>query len=223
MAVPGGWVDRPRHRVYRPTFWSLNPWAALGVGDSSASGQPLAIAANWPTALSADGPWIDLVVARNARRERAFGFLPLLATPAAGNEPDPVVTEVAIWFPSPAGLDPAALTAVARTLRPALRTPGFTVDRADVEIAAITAACRDNATVMRLRALTTSALDTSVTITAPPWCDVTAAVVTDARERPLHRSDGSLALTTPDGPDSVAVTVAEPYMTVVLPHRPWPR
>ncbi|MCX7622039.1 MAG: hypothetical protein N2037_14500, partial [Acidimicrobiales bacterium] len=216
MAVPGGWIDRPRSRIYHPTFWSLNPWGVVGVDAPHA----LALASSWPTAVAVDDEWVDIVVARNARRERAFGFLPLLATPAAGDEPDPVVSELAIWHPSPSGLDPAALSRTARAVRPALSTNApFELDRTDMEIAAITAAPSLDATVLRIRALSRSAIGNTVTLTVPSWIDTPGAWIADARGRRIETGDDAAPWVDNEG--RLRVLIAEPYTTIVLPYRSW--
>lgn len=84
MDVPGGAVERPISKLHEPTFWCASSFAMLREGE----GQPgLAVFAGRPLAVSAhpDGT-LDWVAARNAPKERAFGFLPLLANPARGEE-----------------------------------------------------------------------------------------------------------------------------------------
>lgn len=82
MDVPGGVVRRPFVKVYDPTFWCAKNFVHLR-DDSSQQG--FAVFVGGPASVSgrADGG-IEWVMLRNAHKERAFGFLPVPAHPAAG-------------------------------------------------------------------------------------------------------------------------------------------
>lgn len=75
MHHPGTIVDRPGKRWYEPTFWPLHSFAATG---------RLVVATATPTALhqGSDGT-VEVVVARTAVKEIAFGVVPVMA-PAWG-------------------------------------------------------------------------------------------------------------------------------------------
>jgi len=77
LDVPGGVVDRPLRAGIEPTFWSASTFARAG-------GAEVRFAS-----VGAVG-WLDgalaWIVGRNAPKETAWGFLPVLAHPARGNE-----------------------------------------------------------------------------------------------------------------------------------------
>lgn len=83
MDVPGGVVERPRRKLYDPTFWPAFTFAHVADVDRGwvayLSG-PASVSVNALGRTSA-------MVQRNAPRERAFGLLPVLAHPARGTDP----------------------------------------------------------------------------------------------------------------------------------------
>jgi len=87
MHQPGGVVMRPLERWYRPTFWPLHSFAgAMPASSASTHIAGLALAVAVPTALHASVTGcVEIVVARTATKEVAFGFVPVLA-PAKGRE-----------------------------------------------------------------------------------------------------------------------------------------
>ncbi|MCE7884116.1 MAG: hypothetical protein DYH08_09700 [Actinobacteria bacterium ATB1] len=95
MHQPGAVVDRPLSRLYEPTFWALHSFAAT----LDREGRGIGIASDMPTALHASGDGrVEIIVARNATKETAWGFLPLLAHPARGHVRDDIRSDVALWF-----------------------------------------------------------------------------------------------------------------------------
>jgi alpha-mannosidase len=84
MDVPGGVVHRPAHKLFDPTYWPVRSFAHLRDGDSG-----LAVFFQGSGCVSCDQKGsVEWVVLRNAPREVAFGFLPILAHPASGTDPD---------------------------------------------------------------------------------------------------------------------------------------
>lgn len=83
MHQPGGVVQRPLERWYRPTFWPLHSFAiAEPSGSQRAAG--LAVAVATPTALTVAGDGtVAVMVARTPFKEMAFGAVPVMA-PAWG-------------------------------------------------------------------------------------------------------------------------------------------
>ncbi len=79
MDTVGGVIKRPRERLYSPTFWAVPSRLTLEDGRS------LHALFETPTAASLS-PAGDLewIVARNAPKERAWGWLPVLAHPIGG-------------------------------------------------------------------------------------------------------------------------------------------
>lgn len=85
MEVPGGVVTRPLVKNFNPTFWPAQDFVHFR---DSACGQGLALFPGGPASVSANHQGgIELIALRNAPKERAFGFLPLLAHPASGPDP----------------------------------------------------------------------------------------------------------------------------------------
>lgn len=100
MHQPGAVVDRPLSRHFEPTFWALHSFAATLDRD----GRGIGVACDMPTALHASGDGrMEIVVARNATKETAWGVLPLLAHPARGHVREDTRLEVALWFVDDAG------------------------------------------------------------------------------------------------------------------------
>jgi hypothetical protein len=84
MDVPGAVVHRPARKLYIPTYWPVRSFAHLRDNDLG-----LAIFFQGPGCVSSNGKGsVEWVVLRNAPREVAFGFLPILAHPASGSDPD---------------------------------------------------------------------------------------------------------------------------------------
>jgi hypothetical protein len=96
MDTIGGQIERPHERVHQPTFWPVPSLVSLA-GPSRA----LHIGFEAPTAVSLS-PELDLdwIVARNASKERAFRFLPVLAHPIGGTS-DELQTHHALLFVTP--------------------------------------------------------------------------------------------------------------------------
>ena len=88
MDTPGGVTERPRRKLYDPTFWPAFSYVhvydeTLGVAAFLAG--PASVSVNALGRLS-------LMVQRNATREYAYGILPVLAHPARGTDPGFPVT-----------------------------------------------------------------------------------------------------------------------------------
>jgi hypothetical protein len=103
MDTVGGVIHRPRERLYSPTYWGVP--SRLTLRDAQAvhalargtESDALHALFESPTAASL-GPQgvLDWIVARNAPKERAFGWLPVLAHPIGGTNPDLQVHEAAL-------------------------------------------------------------------------------------------------------------------------------
>ena len=82
MDVPGGVVRRQARKLFDPTYWPARSFAHFRNGDSG-----LAVFFGGPGCVSFNGKGsVEWVVLRNAPREVAFGFLPILAHPASGRD-----------------------------------------------------------------------------------------------------------------------------------------
>jgi hypothetical protein len=93
MDTIGGQIERPHERVHQPTFWPV-----LSLVSLAGASRALHVGFEAPTAVSLS-PSLDLdwIVARNASKERAFRFLPVLAHPIGGTT-DEVQTHHAALF-----------------------------------------------------------------------------------------------------------------------------
>jgi hypothetical protein len=82
MDVPGGIVERPAHKLYRPTFWPARSFVHLR---DRLSDIDLAAFLGGPAAITSDGAGaLEWIALRYALRETAFHLLPILAHPASG-------------------------------------------------------------------------------------------------------------------------------------------
>lgn len=91
MDTLGGEVARPRERHFSPTFWPVPSRLTLD------DGRLLHALFEAPTAASlSPAGALEWIVARNAPRERAFGFLPVLAHPIGGTTPEVQVHHAAL-------------------------------------------------------------------------------------------------------------------------------
>jgi len=112
--VPGTVVRRPARDLFEPTYWSVQSVAHL-LGPASGDGQaaadntvavflglPGAVAARLaPDGTSSSRCVLEAVVARNAHRGMAYGFLPLVAQPASGRDPGPHRFDATVAFLGP--------------------------------------------------------------------------------------------------------------------------
>jgi len=160
MGVPGGVVDRPLTKIFEPTFWAAKNF--LHVRDS-ASGRGIAVALYSPASVSADSTGvIQWVALRNAPRERAFWFVPLMSHPASGFDNDEQALDYAVWL-TPAGdwRDNKLPLLAEKALRPAWLDPGapdtdaladslIETNRDDVVVSAVKTAERGEGIVLRL-------------------------------------------------------------------------
>lgn len=216
MDVPGGVVERPLAKVYDPTFWPLQRfWHAR----DRSTGRGLALFLRLPGAIScrADGR-VEAVALRNATRERAWGALPILATPATGHERNPCAFDYALLFTPAGDWRENDLPGIAHSLAAgawagpraelhALAASAASVDRADVFILAAKPAWRGEGVIVRL--YTYAAFGAPVVLRLPGH-SVRAATLCDARERdlaPLPVRDGAVHLTMPGAIATVRVYV----------------
>lgn len=91
MDTVGGEIERPRERQFSPTFWAVPSRLTLD------DGRAMHALFESPTAISVSKSGaLEWIVARNAPRERAFGWLPVLAHPIGGTNPDHQVHHAAL-------------------------------------------------------------------------------------------------------------------------------
>lgn len=190
MDVPGGIVERPTHKLYRPTFWPARSFVHL---HDPRRGPGLAAFLGGPAAVSSDGAGtLEWIALRNARREKAFGILPILAHPASGTDPHEGQLDYAVWM-TPAG--DARSNRLPHHVRSALRAAMFEPDAADVDALAnsVILADRDDVKVtalkppfegdgivVRLFRIARSAVEVGLSCPCRP---IRQATLCDARER----------------------------------------
>jgi alpha-mannosidase len=198
MAQPGGVVERPLRRWYEPTFWPLQHFVHVQEPDD---GRGLAAFVRFPAAVScSEGGRLELVALRNATRERAYGVLPLPATPAKGYEREEYAFEYALLFTHTGDWRVNDLPALARALYQgpwrdratrelwdwadaAVRVTGPEGVPADVTVSALKPASRGEGLILRLVAL--AAPEDPVTIELRGQ-SIRVATLCDARERDLE-------------------------------------
>jgi hypothetical protein len=207
MDQPGGVVVRAPNKIYNPTFWPLQHFLHL---QDKEGGPGLALWLRRPGAICYRPEGIlEVVALRNATRERAFGVLPIPATPATGHERSSSTLEYAIWFTPPGDWREHSVASTSFRLvgrgwgadgeaeLHRLAASVVTVDRSDVAITAVKPASRGQGLIVRLQTYTTPG--PPVTVLAPGR-SVDVAFLCDARERnlePLPVRDGAVHLTMP--------------------------
>jgi hypothetical protein len=201
MDVPGGIVERPAHKLYRPTFWPARSFAHLRDGQSDIG---LAAFLGGPAAIASDGAGgLEWIALRHAPRETAFHLLPILAHPASGTDPHEGQLDYAVWFTAGGDARSNRLPHhVRRALRAALFGPNdpdlddlansvMLVDRDDVQVTALKPAFRGDAVVVRLASFAPAAVEVRLSCPCRP---IRRAKLCDARERELRdlevRNDG---------------------------------
>jgi hypothetical protein len=193
MHQPGGMVTRPLQRWYTPTFWPLHSFSTAVCDRNGSPAGGLVLATAVPTALHATAAGgVEIVVARTATKEVAFGFVPVLA-PARGHERGPQIAHVALqWLDD---TDPAAAIAAGRALcaradhAAGRREPRWLVQTDDplVEVVAVKPANRGDGIVVRLRNWSAGGARRTIalSLTDTRCAELSAAWRTDSNERDL--------------------------------------
>jgi hypothetical protein len=209
MDQPGCVVSRPPQKFFDPTFWPLQSFVHLR---DASEGWGLALLEAMPGAVSyRPGHGLEAVALRNATRERAFGFVPILGIPASGRERLGHIFDYAIRFTQAGDWRDNGISQTARALadspwetteRAALRecaAGSVTTDRPDVTVEAVKPASRGKGMIVRLATLAASGSTVSVTARHRSIRD---AFLCDARERDLEALEirgGSVHLRMPGG------------------------
>ena len=201
MHQPGGVVTRGLQRFYDPTFWPLHSFAVTlppsndGQGAVDASAAAVAVAV--PTALhAAEDGTVEVVVARTAVKEIAFGVVPVMA-PAWGRKWGTQTAAVAIGWDN--GRDDAARVIVGRRLRTmvdasiGLISGPWMVETDDplVEVISVKPADRGEGTIVRLRNwdLSRSTRPVLLSLTDSDLALLDGAWLADSRERDIRQLD----------------------------------
>jgi hypothetical protein len=190
MDVPGGIVERPAHKLYRPTFWPARSFVHL---HDAESGPGLAAFLGGPAAVSSDGAGaVEWIALRYAPREKAFGLLPILAHPASGTDPHEGQLDYAVWFTTAGDARKNGLPRhVRRALRAALFHPEeadlddlansvVVADRDDVKVMALKPPFAGEGVVVRLSSFARTAIEVRLSCPSRP---IRQATLCDARER----------------------------------------
>lgn len=208
MDTPGGVITRQSEKIYRPTFWPYQHFVHLY---DPVSDKGLAVLQPCPGAVAYDGGGrLDLVIARNATRERAYRLIALPCNPAEGHEREPYAFEYALLFTSggdwqasgvhlhvPQAMDsPWSAGPEERALR---RMAGqvVAVDNPAVNVIAVKPASRGQGIIVRLYSPRLPASPVTVTLRA---FQAEHAYLCDARERdlgPLEVRDGAVRVAMP--------------------------
>jgi hypothetical protein len=217
MDQPGGVVVRPLQKNYDPTFWPLQHFMHIQDGPGEWG---LAVGLRHPTAAACrpDGT-LELVALRNATRERAFGLVPILCTPASGHEHSSYAFQYALWFTPAGGWQENGLIPLVRGV--GLEPWGngdrrelddrlasvVILDRDDVFVTAVKPASRGEGWIVRLQTYIAPGPAIALKL---PGRDVRAAFLCDARERdlePLAVHGGAVHLTMPGAIATVRLLV----------------
>jgi len=196
MDVTGGVVERPLEKTYKPTFWSAQSFAHI---TGEAAGCGLALFSAQPATVNAEPSGLfQWVVARNARFERAFGFIPVISFPASGPDPSAQTFDCAVCVTGPGSWRDNRLHDLAHEgINPSWRNDGrpdtaviadraITSDNTDIKVLAVKRASRGEGWIVRLFAYghlpATTRIETGIG-------RISRAVLCDARERDLESLD----------------------------------
>lgn len=193
MDVPGGIVERPAHKLYRPTFWPARSFVHL----HDQRGPGLAAFLGGPAAVSSDGAGsVEWIALRYAPREKAFGLLPILAHPASGSDPHEGQLDYAVLVTAAGDARSNLLPhQVRRALRAAMFEPEaddvdalanaiIVADRDDVKVTALKPPFRGDGVVVRLFRIARSPVEVGLSCPSRP---IRRAALCDARERIMTR------------------------------------
>jgi len=198
MDAPGGVIRRPLQMQHFAHIQDNT--GAYGLG----------LFLDMPGAISyhTDGH-IELVALRMATREKAYGFLPLLAMPVTTHEHSVQIFDYALSFTPHGDWRINDIPAVSRSIKDKLwDVTGYpkihelvgsivTTDRSDIIVTTIKCASRGEGLIIRLYTLTSPGAPVTVTMRDQM---VKTAFLCDARERDLKTlevCDGSVHLTMP--------------------------
>ncbi|MBI5480093.1 MAG: hypothetical protein HY906_14600 [Deltaproteobacteria bacterium] len=191
MDVPGGVLRRAAYKLYAPTFWPARSFAHV---QDPKTRRGVAAFLGGPAAVALTDGGLEWIAARNATKEQAFGFLPILCHPIGGTCHGRQVLDYAVWCTPAGGHLENRLPRLARqVLRDSWLTPGVpdpealadTVvrsDRADVLVGAVKPASRGTGVVARLERFSRHATHVRLRAARP----ILAAWLCDARERDLR-------------------------------------
>jgi hypothetical protein len=192
MDVPGGVVRRPAQKLHDPTFWAARSFVHL---QDAGSGAGLAAVLGGPACCSLDGDGaLQWVVLRNAPRELAWGFVPVLAHPASGADDAEHAFDGALWLTASGDyLDNRLPARARRVLREERLEPGaadyhrlaqqlVSVTREDVLVSAVKPASRGQGLILRLESHAPPGSLAQVTLRTPNGAP-RSALLCDALER----------------------------------------
>jgi hypothetical protein len=192
MDVPGGTVLRPAQKLYRPTFWSARSFVHYV---DETTGRGLAALLGGPACVSLTGEGaLEWVALRNALKERAFGFIPVLAHPAGGTDDAEHVFEYAIRITPRGDFRANRIPFTARqVLRELPRAPDglemellakgtLVVDHPEIMVIAMKIASRGEGVIARLQSFAAGPAEVHL---HSPVRLIRSAWVCDARERDI--------------------------------------
>jgi len=189
MDTPGGMIDRPLERFYKPTFWPLHRFVHLRDGES---GRGLAVMQQAPGAVACDeNGVIELAAMRNATKETVLGFIGIPGNPASGHEKDAYSFEYSLLF---TGGGDWRDNGVHSLVQRSLADSPVSVDSPDVTVTALKPASRGDGIIIRLYA--DFCLEDPVILDASAM-DFNKAYLCDSRERDIESlevRDGSVFL-----------------------------
>lgn len=151
MHQPGSIVTRPLTKRFDPTYWPLHSWSATTGPETLAT----VVATAVPTALHATpAGTLDVVVARNAPRELAWGVVPLLG-PAFGHERGGHTAQIAFGWSDPSHPNHRLGRALQRRVDDAAgrHRPDWpvTCEDPDIDIITVKPANRGEGVIVRIR------------------------------------------------------------------------
>jgi alpha-mannosidase len=113
MENPGGVVSRPVEKIYSPTYWPVQHFYHLQDPETE-RGLAFLLAVPGAVAYRPGDQSVELLALRNATREKANGFMNLLACPAEGHEKEDTTFQFGVCFTESGGWQENRLPQLAR-------------------------------------------------------------------------------------------------------------
>ncbi len=206
MDEPGGVIERPWSRRYKPTFWPAQSFAHVTDGGRGVALLPGMMSA---VALRAEGKtagMLELISHRNANQERFWGIVPFTGMPVKGHERSPHTARYGLLLTRAGDWRDNRLLAAGQSPEFAgLARQVVTVEPSEVQVAAVKPASRGEGFIVRLYA---PGMQGQTVRLAFPRHIIRAAQLCDARERdlkPLDLDRGQVCLQMPGAFASVRV------------------
>ncbi len=209
MDEPGGVIERPWSRRYKPTFWPVQSFVHVTAGQRGLAVMPGMMSAAALCAEGTDAGALELVSHRNATQERFLGLFPFPGMPVKGHERADHTARYNLLLTRQGDWQANHLLSAGQSREYArLALLVAAVEPESVQVQAVKPASRGEGIIVRLYA--PGMQGQAVRLTCPHH-SLRAATLCDARERdllPLDVRDGSVRLLMPGAFASIRILTA---------------